>query len=155
VLSILLAIGIIALDQLTKWLVLTRMVELSEIPVIPGFFSLQFVYNPGASFGMLKGQIWLFVIVAVGAVGAMLYFLREPENRRGLVGWSLGLLMGGSIGNLIDRIRFREVVDFLLFYWRDYYFPNFNVADMAINVGVGLLILHLVLTGEKSRHEKV
>lgn len=147
--SILLAIAAVLLDQWTKWLVMTRMVELQEIPLIPGFFSLQFVYNPGAAFGMLANQQWFFILVGLGAVGGMLYYLRHPEAQHWRARLSLGLLMGGAIGNLIDRIREGKVVDFLLFYWKDYYFPNFNVADICITVGVGLLVLHLLLTEEK------
>lgn len=126
------------------------MTELQEIPIIADFFSLQFVYNPGAAFGMLANQRWFFVVVTSIAVGAILYYLRKPEAQHWLSRLSLGILLGGAIGNLIDRLRFGKVVDFLLFYWRDYYFPNFNVADIGITVGVGLLVLHLLLTGEKS-----
>lgn len=149
--SILVAAVVIVLDQVTKWLVVTRMTELAEVPIIPGFFSLQFVYNPGASFGMLRGQQWFFILVAVIAVGAILWYLRQPEAQHGLVRLSLGLIMGGAVGNLIDRVRGGEVVDFLLFYWRDYYFPNFNVADIGITVGVALFLLHMLLTERKSK----
>lgn len=117
--------------------------------MIAGFFSLEFVYNPGAAFGMLANQQWLFITVSVGAIAAMLWFLRLPEAKEGVVPYAMGLLMGGAAGNLLDRIQHGKVVDFLLFYWRDYHFPNFNVADIAITVGVGLFILHLMLNGEK------
>lgn len=147
--SIVIAAVALLLDQWTKWLVMTRMVELEEIPIIRGFFSLQFVNNPGAAFGMLANQRWFFVLVTLFAVGAILYYLRQPSGRHWLSRLALGLLLGGAIGNLIDRLRFGKVVDFLLVYWRDYYFPNFNVADIGITVGVGLLILHLLLTEEK------
>lgn len=146
--SIVIAAVALVLDLYTKFLVLTRMTEFEEIPIIPGFFSLQFVYNPGAAFGMLANQRWFFVLVTLVAVGGILYYLRREEARHWLSTLALGLLLGGAIGNLIDRLRFGKVVDFLLFYWRDYYFPNFNVADICITVGVGLLILHLLLTGE-------
>lgn len=147
--SIILAVAAVVLDQLTKWLVMTRMVELQEIPIISGFFSLQFVYNPGAAFGMLANQQWFFILVALGAVGGMLYYMRHPEAQHWRARLALGLLIGGAVGNLIDRVRVGKVVDFLLFYWKDYYFPNFNVADICITVGVGLLVLHLLLTEEK------
>jgi signal peptidase II len=155
VFSIVLAAIVVALDQLTKWMVLERMNLHNEIPVISGFFSLQFVYNPGAAFGMLANQQWLFILVATTAVGAMLWFLRHPDAQHPVIKVAMGLLMGGAIGNLIDRIRFDKVVDFLLFYWRDYYFPNFNVADIAVTVGVGLFVLHMMLTGEKKPREDV
>jgi signal peptidase II len=144
---------IVALDQLTKWLVYSRMDLFAEIPVIQGFFSLEYVRNPGASFGMLANQRWLFIAIGLAASAAMLYYSRQDEAKQGVVPWSLGLLLGGTIGNLIDRMITGEVVDFFLFYWRDYRFPNFNVADIAINVGVGLFILHLIFTGEKAKRE--
>jgi signal peptidase II len=155
VLAIALAVIVLALDIATKWLVLTRMAEWQEIPIIPGFFSLQFVYNPGAAFGMLAHQQWLFIGVSAVAILAILAYLRRPEAREGLMPWGLGLLLGGAVGNLIDRLRWGKVVDFFLFYWRDYHFPNFNVADIGITVGVGLFILHLLLTGESERREGV
>ena len=153
--SIVVAAIVVVLDQLTKWLVVERMELFHESPVIANFFSLQFVYNPGAAFGMLANQQWLFILVAATAVGAMLWFLRHPEAQHPVLKVAMGLLMGGAVGNLIDRIRFGKVVDFLLFYWRDYYFPNFNVADIAVTVGVGLFILHMMLTGEKKTREDV
>jgi signal peptidase II len=149
--SVLIAVAAVVLDQLTKWLVATRMTELAEISVIPGFFSLQYVHNTGAAFGMLKNGRWFFVAVAAAAVVGILYYLRQPEARHPLVRLSLGLIMGGAVGNMIDRIVTGRVVDFLLFYWRDYYFPNFNVADICVTVGVGLLFLHLLLTERESR----
>jgi signal peptidase II len=144
-----LAAAVFLLDFLTKWFVAARMTEFQTIPVIPGFFSVQFVYNPGAAFGMLANQRWLFMLVTLAAVGAIIFFMRLPEAKRGVVPWAMGLLLGGAVGNLVDRMRIAKVVDFFLFYWRDYQFPNFNVADIAITVGVGLFILHLILTGEK------
>jgi signal peptidase II len=150
-LPLLLAVLVIGLDLLTKWLVLTRMTEFQTIPMIPGFFSLQFVYNPGAAFGMLAHQQWLFITVSVATVLGILYFLRHPDVKEGAAPWSMGLLLGGAVGNLIDRIRFGKVVDFLLFYWRDYHFPNFNVADIAITLGVGLFLLQMVLMGAEKR----
>ncbi|MFZ5815547.1 MAG: signal peptidase II [Bacillota bacterium] len=149
--SILIAVFAVLLDQFTKWLVMARMTLFYEIKVIPGFFSLQFVYNPGAAFGMLANQRWFFILVGLLAVGAILYYIQQQREKHWLPTLALGLLLGGAVGNLIDRLRFGKVVDFLLFYWRDYYFPNFNVADICITVGVGLLILHLLLTGETEK----
>lgn len=154
-LSILLAAVVLALDLGTKWLVSTRMTELQEIPIIHGFFSLQFIYNPGAAFGMLANKQWLFIAVSLVAIGAILYYLRQPEAKQGLLPWAMGFLLGGATGNLIDRVAYGKVVDFFLFYWKEYSFPNFNVADIAITFGVGLFILHMILTGEGERREGV
>jgi len=147
--SIAIAVVALVLDQASKWLVMTRLTLFEQSPIIPGLFSLQFVYNPGAAFSIFRNQRLFLILIALAAVGGMLYYLRDPENRKGLSGWGMGLLIGGTLGNLTDRIRTGEVVDFLLFYWKDWSFPNFNVADICITVGVGLLILHMLLTGEK------
>lgn len=148
-LSIIVAIVVLGLDRWTKWLVSTKMAEFQEVPVIRGFFSLQYVRNPGAAFGMLAHQQWLFITVSIAAIIGMLWFLRHPEARRGLIPWALGLLMGGAAGNLVDRVLQQRVVDFFLFYYKSYIFPNFNVADIAITCGVGLFILHLLLEGRE------
>ncbi len=148
-LSIVLAVIAVAVDQLTKWLVATRMALFSEIEIIPGFFSLQYVENTGAAFGMLRNARWFLVAVAAAAVAGILFFLRQPESRHPLLRVALGLVMGGALGNMFDRIATGRVTDFLLFYWRDYHFPNFNVADICVTIGVGLLFLHLVLVERK------
>lgn len=146
---------ILALDLASKWLVQSSLALHQSVPVIPGFFHLTYLMNPGAAFGLLAGQRTLFLVVTVAAIGLILYYSTLPQGRAGLAPWALGLLLGGAAGNLVDRIRYGEVVDFLLFFWRDYYFPAFNVADSAINVGVGLLILHLFRDGqrEEAAHE--
>jgi signal peptidase II len=146
-----LAFVVFLLDFASKSFVATHMTEFQTITIIPGFFSLQFVHNPGAAFGMLAHQQWLFVLVTLVAIAAILLFLRHPDAKRGVVPVAMSLLLGGAMGNLLDRVRFGKVIDFFLFYWKDYSFPNFNVADAAITVGVGLFILHLTLTGEKKQ----
>lgn len=153
--TILVGIAVFVMDLWTKWLVTSRMQELQEIRVIDGFFSLQYILNPGAAFGILADQRWLFVGVSLIAIGAIVYVSRKPEARFGVAPWALGLLLGGAAGNLVDRIRYGKVVDFFLFYWEKYLFPNFNVADIGITVGVGLLILHLTLNGEKVPNESI
>jgi signal peptidase II len=147
--AIAIAALVILLDWSTKYLVMTRMAEFAEIPLIPGFFSLQFVYNPGAAFGMLAHQRWLFVLITLVVIGALIVLAFREEGRRPLMPWAVGLLLGGAIGNLIDRIRWGKVVDFFLFYYKSWSFPNFNIADMAITFGVALLIIHVMRYGEK------
>jgi signal peptidase II len=148
-LAISVALCVFLLDFGTKWLVTTRMTEFQEIHLIPGLFALQVVHNPGAAFGVLANQQWLFISVSLVAVGAILYYIPRPEARVGLVPWALGMLLGGTVGNLLDRIRHGKVVDFFLLYWKHHTFPNFNVADLGITAGVGLFILYLAITGEK------
>ena len=131
---LLLTIGIVLLDQITKYLVTLRF-QLSES------FSLTYVRNIGAAWGMLGG--WNGVLVALSAVVLVLLILfRRSFLTDSLIHrLSLGLMLGGIAGNLFDRIRFQYVVDFLDFYWRNHHFPAFNVADSAICIGVGLYMI--------------
>lgn len=152
--TILLAALVFALDYFTKWLVMTRMVEHEAIPVIPGFFSINYIRNPGAAFGMLAHQKWLFVAVSLITISVIGYYAFQPEGRKRWVSIGMGLIMGGAAGNLLDRIRFDAVVDMFLFYWRDWYFPVFNVADIGICCGVGLFILYLFLEAKQEQREK-
>lgn len=149
--ALIIAALVLLLDWATKWLVMDRMVEFQQIPVIPGLFSLEFVYNPGAAFGILLHQQWLFILItsAVVVVLAVMAFRKEGKGR--LMQAALGLLLGGALGNFVDRLRWGKVVDFFLLYWKNWTFPNFNVADMAITLGVGLLILHVLRTGEREK----
>lgn len=149
--ALIIAALVLLLDWATKWLVMDRMAEFQQIPVIPGLFSLEFVYNPGAAFGILRHQQWLFILItsAVVVVLAVLAFRKEGKGK--LMQAALGLLLGGALGNFVDRLRWGKVVDFFLLYWKNWTFPNFNVADMAITFGVGLLILHVLRTGEKEK----
>lgn len=151
--SLIVGVVVLVLDLITKGMVLANMTLFQEIELIPGFFSFQFVYNPGAAFGILANQRVLFVLVASAAVVGIGLFSRTPAARVGIAPWALGMIMGGATGNLVDRIRFGQVVDFFLFYYQKWTFPNFNVADIGITVGVGLLILHLTLTGENELSE--
>lgn len=152
----LLAIVIILIDQLTKMYFDSNLNYGERWPVLP-FFDFTLLYNPGAAFSFLAGeqgwQRWLFTIIAVGAVGLILHLLRRhPEQV--LFGSSLTFILGGAIGNLIDRVLHGHVVDFLLFYWRGWHFPAFNVADMAITFGAILLILDEILRIRRERRRK-
>lgn len=133
---------ILLIDQLTKIVILRTFVEFESKP-ITSFFNLALVYNPGASFGFLGDaggwQRYLFTGIAIGAVLFILYLLRQHSTQR-LFCWALSLIMGGAIGNVIDRIIYGKVVDFLDFHLAGTHFPTFNVADMAITVGAILFI---------------
>lgn len=137
---------VLALDLLTKYVVQTNMALYESIPVWPGVFHITYVLNPGAAFGILQNQRWLFVLISLAAVGAILYYSRHPLAKRGLTPLSLGLVLGGAIGNMIDRVFRGKVVD--MFEARFIRFPVFNVADIAIVCGVGLMIL-LILQDSK------
>jgi signal peptidase II len=142
VLALLLAGLIIAGDQWTKHLVSQLK---PELVVIPGFFTLNYVRNTGAAWGILQGQRLLLISVSLLAAGVLLFLLFYERRDKTLMLLALGLLLGGTCGNLIDRIWHGYVVDFLQFYVvigkRAYYWPSFNIADAAISTGVGLLIL--------------
>lgn len=144
----LVALVVIVLDQWTKWLTLAYIPEYRPVPVIPGFFDLVNVRNRGAAFGFLnrsdiEWQFWLFLGATVAAVAAIIALIRSMrDNDRRLV-LGLGLVMGGALGNLVDRVRFRAVIDFLDFYIGAWHWPAFNVADVAICLGALLACLSL------------
>jgi len=146
------AIVIVALDQLTKAIVKARLPLHESVAVIPGFFDLTHVRNTGAAFGMLDNTHFpfkpaLMVIVALVALGAVAsYALTLPATQR-IARYGLALILGGAVGNLIDRAVMGYVVDFVDVYWRGVHFWAFNVADSAITVGVTLMMLDVLGVG--------
>jgi signal peptidase II len=141
---------IIALDQITKSMITTRFVLHEAYPVIPGFLNLVYVMNPGAAFGFLANasetfRHVFFTGITVLATGLIVYYLVKSNPRNLLLAGSLTLIFGGAVGNLIDRIRFGAVVDFLDVYIGGAHWPAFNVADSAITVGAILMIWELIL----------
>ena len=141
---------VVVLDQLTKWLVLAKMPLYQSIPVIPGFFNLTHIRNPGGAFGFMAAgsqgvRNLLFLGVAVLAMGLIVYFYRSTPRTYPYLAAALAGIFGGAVGNLIDRLRFGEVVDFLDFYLGIYHWPAFNVADSAISVGITVFVIHVVL----------
>ena len=139
-----LALGIVLLDQVTKAIVIARIPLYRTIPVIRGFFDLTHLRNSGAAFGLLNSadaSIRPFLVLALAVAvfaGVLVWSLRTPPGHH-LLQIALALIMGGAIGNLVDRIRFHSVTDFLRFYVDRWEWPSFNVADSAISVGVILL----------------
>jgi signal peptidase II len=139
------AFGVVFLDQLTKGLIAATMTPFQSIPVLP-FFALTYVRNTGAAFSLLSTapgwvRIPLFVAVTIGALWLLAGTLRQTSpERRGLV-LAMGAIVGGAIGNLMDRLRWGEVVDFLHFHVGGWSWPMFNVADSAITVGVIVVLL--------------
>jgi signal peptidase II len=141
-----LAIGIIIIDQLAKlWVSQAK----PFIKIIPDFFTIHYVENTGAAFGILQNKLPFLILVSIIASGILIFLIVHEKSSRWTMFAALGCILGGATGNLIDRIRLRYVVDFLQFYVRlgekYYYWPSFNVADTAISVGVGLLILTMIL----------
>lgn len=139
--------AVLVLDQLTKHLVEQRIRPYGVVTVIPGFFNLTHVWNKGAAFSILATlpDIWrvpFFVSVTLIAVVMLAALVRRA--REGLHVVSFSLIMGGALGNVIDRVRFGEVVDFIQWYVKTWYWPSFNVADSAITIGVVLLAVDLL-----------
>ncbi|MBO7175754.1 MAG: signal peptidase II [Clostridia bacterium] len=140
---ILIIIGSIWLDQLTKWLAVTLLQGNPSVPIIPEVFQLTYLENPGAAFGMLQNNRWVFLIVStVGILAVFLYLLmKRPASK--LLCLSLSFIVGGGIGNMIDRVLLGYVVDFFDFCLIN--FAIFNVADSFVCVGAGLLSLWVIL----------
>ena len=138
---------VLVLDQFTKYLVLQRFALHESVPVIPGFFNLTYVRNPGAAFGILAGAhgAWrtvFFIAVSLAALAVIITLVRKTHDRLPLAAFAL--IGGGAVGNLIDRVRSGEVVDFIEWYYRSYHWPAFNIADSAITVGVALLAIDML-----------
>ena len=136
-----LGIGILVfiIDQLVKHLVVSTMHLGQSLPVIKGIFHITYVLNPGAAFGMLEHQRWFFILVALAAVLLGSAFYKKLQQESFLMRSGAGLLLGGAVGNLADRIQSGLVVDFLDFrIW-----PVFNIADIAICAGAGILIFDI------------
>jgi signal peptidase II len=144
--------AIVALDQATKAWVLAVFRHGESVVVTP-FFNLVLFLNPGASFSFLADaggwQRWLFTVLALGVSGWLIVLLRRHASEL-LMALSLTLILGGAVGNVIDRIRVGAVTDFLHFHWQEHFFPAFNVADSCITVGVILMIWY-ELFGKGSR----
>ncbi|MCK5654283.1 MAG: signal peptidase II [Dehalococcoidia bacterium] len=139
----LIALIVVALDQVSKFFIRANM-NLGESIPEEGFFRITYGTNTGGVFGLFANQAFLITLTAIVGVAAILVYSRYPQANRVLVRVALGLLLGGAVGNLIDRIRFGEVVDFIdVGAW-----PVFNVADSAVVVGVILIIYHF-LFGQK------
>ena len=151
-----LAIFAIILDQWTKWLIVKNM-ELGErISVWDPWFGILSHRNRGAAWGMLEGQMWLFTIVTLAVIVAIIYFYHTEAKGKPLFQVSLMLLLGGAIGNFIDRLFRGEVVDFLdvLIPVINYDFPIFNIADAALTISVVMLLIAIILE-EKAGKKKV
>ena len=140
---------ILVLDQLTKFIVDRTMPLHHSIRVIDDLFSLTYIRNTGAAFGMLAGSAaefrWPFLVLfSVLAIGFILMMVRRlPDHETGLI-TALAFILGGALGNLIDRIAYGEVIDFLDFYWSSYHWPAFNVADSFITIGVAITVFYLI-----------
>lgn len=143
---------VIALDQLTKWLVRTRIPMHASVEVIPNFLDITHVRNTGAAFGFLNavefpGKTIVIAVIAIGALIGVSVYAGTLAREQLLPRLGMALIIGGAAGNLIDRVFVGSVVDFVDAYWGTFHFWAFNVADSAITVGVALMILDMIGTG--------
>ncbi|MED3823164.1 signal peptidase II [Priestia flexa] len=145
------ALAIIIFDQLTKWIVVKEM-ELGEsIPVIDNFLYITSHRNRGAAWGILQGQMWFFYVITIIVVIGLIVYIRKINKADKWLGVALGLMLGGAIGNFIDRVFRQEVVDFVNTYIFTYDFPIFNVADSALAVGVGIMFILTLFEGKQKK----
>ena len=151
---LMLSLLVILLDQLTKALIVRSFAFAERKAIVSGFFDLTLLYNKGAAFSFLASadgwQRWFFITLGLAAAVFMIYLLIRHSGQR-LFSLALALILGGAIGNVIDRIFRGQVVDFLLVYYEKYFWPAFNVADSAICVGAALLILDELRRVRKSK----
>ena len=148
------AVVAIILDQISKWTILTKFEDFERVNIIPHFFDLTLVYNTGAAFSFLANhsgwQKYFFIVLAFVISGWLANGVRKGEFGK-LGNFAAAMIIGGALGNMIDRFMHGKVVDFLLFYWQNHYYPAFNVADSFICVGVALLIIDGLKQGKKNR----
>ncbi|WP_332632265.1 signal peptidase II [Halalkalibacter flavus] len=141
----LIALVVLIFDQITKWIVDSQMAIGERITIIEQVLYFTSHRNKGAAFGILQGQMWFFyIITTIVIIGIIYYMQKEAKNSR-LFGLSLALVLGGAVGNFIDRLFRGEVVDFIDTYIFGYNFAIFNVADAALCIGVGLLFVKMIM----------
>lgn len=150
---LLLSVLVIVLDQWTKQIVLGALEHLQRVEVIPGLLNWTLAFNTGAAFSFLADeggwQRWLFTVLAIGVSAVLVVWLGRTPRGDWRTALPLALIVGGALGNLIDRLRLGHVTDFIQVYHGDWYFPAFNIADSAISVGAVLLILFGLFDGRR------
>jgi len=150
----LIAALVVSLDQLSKFWIVSVLPYHEIVTIIPGLFDLTHTLNTGAAFGILAGkESWrhiFFLVVGCSALAVLAHFYKSSRERTRSLLWGTSLVFGGALGNLIDRVRIRSVIDFLDFYIGTYHWPAFNIADSAITIGGALLILHYLQETKKA-----
>ena len=139
---------LIILDQLTKYMVTIHVPLHYSISVIEGFFSITHIRNPGVAFGLFAGQeseykVLFFIVISIIAIIAILVIFHQTPDDKRMVKVGLVLIFSGAVGNLVDRILHKEVIDFLDFFYNGSHWPAFNVADSCITIGVSFMIVDL------------
>lgn len=149
------SVAVVGLDQVTKHLVMTRMTLYSSVPVVPGVFHLTLITNTGALFGMFRdfaqpARSLLFTMVPLLAIALIVVFQYRTSMNDVIAQTGLALILGGAVGNLVDRVRFGYVIDFLDVFVGEHHWPAFNVADSSICIGVSLLFIDLMRRGPRA-----
>ncbi len=150
----LVSLVVLVLDQATKLYIDSRFALYESVTVLENFFHITYVRNKGAAFGILSDSAYripFFIAVATLAALGILWYLKSLSDNQRLLHFALSLVFSGAVGNLIDRIRIGEVIDFLDVHWYQYHWPAFNVADSAICVGVALLLLDMWMDERKKK----
>lgn len=152
---LLLSLAVVAFDQFTKLQIVDALTLYQRVPVLP-FLDIVRLHNTGAAFSLLADasgwQHWLFTgVAAVVSVGILWWLTRLPRTGKTVLALGLALMLGGAVGNLIDRVAYGYVVDFILLYYRDWSYPAFNVADTAITCGVALVLFDGFVLEKRSR----
>ncbi|HDR4419709.1 TPA: lipoprotein signal peptidase LspA [Bacillus cereus] len=145
------ALFVIAIDQISKWLIVKNMELGTSIPIIDNVLYITSHRNRGAAWGILENKMWFFYIITVVFVVFIVMYMQKYAKTDKLLGISLGLILGGAIGNFIDRVFRQEVVDFIHVYIFSYNYPVFNIADSALCIGVVLIIIQTLLEGKKTK----
>lgn len=141
-----LGVALIVIDQLVKrWAVIVLKDRPSPITLIAGMLDLKYVENTGAAFGILRGQTHVFIIMALLTIVIILLYLSLVEQEEPIVRIALVLILAGAVGNLIDRMLFDHVIDYIHVFYKDWEWPIFNLADTIINVGVGLIFIDFLI----------
>ncbi|MBR4070957.1 MAG: signal peptidase II [Clostridia bacterium] len=142
----------VAADQITKQLVLANIAMYEDVAVLPGIFHFTYIENKGAAFGMLANNRWVFLVISTVAIAAFVFYIIKYRPKDVLLRISLSFVVGGGIGNMIDRCFRGSVVDFIEVDFIDFYV--FNVADMFVCVGCGLMVLYIILSEIKDSKAK-
>jgi len=145
-------------DQLTKWLICSHFKIGQGVSILPGFFEIIHVRNTGAAFGILQGipgalRTSFFFIITIIACVTIVFILRQTERHSGLIRTTLCLILAGALGNLTDRLRLNEVVDFINIHIGGYHWPTFNMADTYISIGIVCLILYTIITTKEEQRQ--